>query len=59
MVAKTADAIRREQQRKARQAAELRANLTRRKTQKREQSKPGPQPDGPGWAGPLPARTDD
>ena len=49
MVAKTADAIRREQQRKARQAAELRANLTRRKTQKREQSKPGRRSDGPSW----------
>ena len=41
MVAKTADAIRREQQRKARQAAELRANLVRRKAHKREQSVTG------------------
>jgi hypothetical protein len=38
MTATNQDAIRREQQRKERQAAELRANLARRKAQKREQS---------------------
>jgi hypothetical protein len=47
LAAKNQDAIRREQQRKERQAAELRANLARRKAQKREQavsdhSEPGP-----------------
>ena len=51
-MAKSEDTLRREQQRKERQAAELRSNLAKRKEQKRQQSAAAraDQPPSPGQA---------
>ncbi len=53
-MAKSDDTLRREQERKARQAEQLRANLGRRKAQKRQQAAGGDPPE----AGLAPAKPD-